>query len=462
MALSLAKGEAPSRAVQIWRESVHPLVGLLRARRRQTMLLFDQTFANAPAACAAALGLPAPEGADVPRPETDPVLIMIAREALRADFAAQALVEELVATAFSPDEGEEAEDFDLVFETYIKGLQQQTSAEAGRAEALARVAALETEATKLRKTLQDAAKTAEAALAAERARAAEAEAAISATLAATEAEAALLRDQLRLDSAALEQSQAAFLSEQNSRQAAEAGRADALARVAALEAEATKLRKTLQDAAKTAEAVLAAERARAAEAEAAINATLAATEAEADLLRDQLRLDGEVMEQMQTALLAERDKAATLEAGHAADRAQAHALIEAERAASAKTRTDLNEMIHQLQTQVQHAGQALETALAQVDSLQADRSALLVQIAQLRAARADLEGYYDHAKQSSEQLGVLTTDLEGLQSALQMAQAEAAERAQHVAWLEEEIGRIHGSRSYRLTNPLRKLRKTLG
>jgi chromosome segregation ATPase len=164
---------------------------------------------------------------------------------------------------------------------------------------------------------------------------------------------------------------------------------------------------------------------------------------------------------MQTVLLAERDKAATLEAGHAADRAQAQALIETERAASAKTKAELDEMIRQLQTRVQHAGQELASYHTQVEGLQAERAALLVQIAQLREARTDLEGYYDHAKQFSDQVDVLTTDLGGLQHALQIAQAEAAERAQHVTWLEEEIGRIHRSRSYRLTTPLRKLRKTI-
>lgn len=248
MALALAAGAAPSQAVREWRESVRPLMGVLRARRRQTVLLFDQTFASDPAACAAALGVPPPKGPVFLRQTDDPVLVMIARDALRGDPAAQVLAEELAATALSPAGTEVApgQRADVIFESYVKGLQQQ-----------------------------------------------------------------------------------------------------------------------------------------------------AASETEAGLLREQVRLDVVALDQMQAALSTERGD-------------------------------------------------------------------LLAQIGQLRESRDDLEVYYDHARKFSEQVDALTADLRGLQSALQAAQAEAAERAQHVAWLQDEITRIHGSRSYRLMTPLRKLRKTIG
>ena len=318
------------------------------------------------------------------------------------------------------------------------------NAEAGQAALTARVQALEAEA-----------QAAAAALATERSQAAATEVDIRAALGA----------------------------EQAARQTAEAKKGALDLRVKALVAEITELRVTLQARAKAAEENLASERSRAAAAEAAIRTALEAEqsarqateakqaalatqlqilETEAGLLRDQIRLDGSVMDEMQAALSVERQQITALQAAQEAAETQAQSRIEAERAARLKAEADLGEMIRQLQAQVQQAGQELEAYLVQVETLQSERSALLAQIAQLRAARADLEGYYDQAKQVSDQVDMLTTDLGGLQQALKIAQAEAAERGQHVAWLEGEISRIYRSRSYRLTTPLRKLRTSIG
>ena len=428
VALSLAAGEVPSRAVQTWREALRPLMRLLRARRRQTMLLFHQSLEHDPAGCAAALGLPSPDDSIVPEANLDPILRMIACGALSSDPTALSLAEELAATAISPIGSEIAEDQDLdaMFGSYVAGLRQHSAAMSAQAESAAQLAQQATDMAGLRAALGQA----EAALAKQQARAQ-----------AVEAETELLRDQIRLEERGLAQAQAALEAAQS---ACEAARLEA----ASLRAARVEL-----------ECALAAARAQAQVAQAETQAKLAALAAEAELLRDQIRLEGGTLEEMQLALMAERDMRASLQA---TTEAQAKSAVQAERAARAEAQADRDEMIGHLRAQLYQAGQELEICHAHLDGLQSERADLLTQIEELRAARADLEGYYDHAKQASAQVDVLNMHLEGLQDALRKAQAEAAERAQHVAWLQDEISRIHRSRSYRLTTPLRKLRTTIG
>lgn len=382
VAEALAKGVAPALAVRNWCRDRQPLMALLRARRRQVVLLFGQSLPAALPACAQTLGLTLPQGAETlpAPPATDPVLAMIVREALRRDPAAQAMAEEFAASALTPPEAEEPPEAtapDTVFAAYAALLERLAQAEAARA--------------------------------AERTRA----------------------------------------------EAAEACQADVEQRLAGLQAECEGLGARLDEARREAQA-------RQAQAEAALAAERTRAEAETALLRDQIRLDAGLIEELQGRLAAEIDRGKAAEARGAEAEAQRLALAEklaaAERAGRDRLERAMEEqeqMVRQLRAQIHQMGQGLESYHAQVESLEAERADLLEQVRQMQETREDLEGYYDRAREFSAQVEVLTAEL-------QMVQALLAERGHHLEWLQDEIGRIHRSRSYRLTAPLRRIRKIVG
>ena len=216
VALALADGLPPSESVEAWRISLRPLLALLRARRRQTVLLFDEVFAADPAACAAALGLPAPPKKLVPHRVDDPVLVMIAREALRRDLAAQALVEELEASGLALDDTEPDANLgpDAIFQAYTDGLRRAAANDAETAFLHAQI---------LRDA--DAARDADARLSQERNRTATAQKAhdeAAAHLILKDEEIRLLRTQVALSGTAMGQLQAALSAERPKIAAAEA------------------------------------------------------------------------------------------------------------------------------------------------------------------------------------------------------------------------------------------------
>ncbi|MBL4919330.1 hypothetical protein [Szabonella alba] len=162
---------------------------------------------------------------------------------------------------------------------------------------------------------------------------------------------------------------------------------------------------------------------------AAAEAARADLAAEAALLHEQVRMDAALQAETQGRLGAEQGRSKAAEAQE--------------------------EMIRQLRAQIHQTGQGLESCHAQIDSLGAERDGLLDQLHRMQQAQADLEGYYDRARAFSEQVEALTAELQKTQTLLE-------ERERHRTWLQDEIGRIHRSRSYRLTAPLRRIRKIVG
>lgn len=460
VAIALAEGEAPSKAVANWRLALGPLMGLLRARRRQTVLLFDQIFAASPAACINALGLAGGEEAVPLRAADDPVLVMIAREALRRDPVAQALADELIASAFTPDDGEADQSPDAVFDAYRASLQHRAQVESSLAQAEARLMDHAAQSDLLRDQIrldESARQEMQAQLTAAQQAIGVADAARSeaeARIRKLEDEAALLRDQIRLDDGARLDMQAQLMAAQQAISAANAARAEADATLKDHQTQSALLRDQIrlgESARQEIEAQLtAAQQANSASAKAlhVAQARLKALEDEAALLRDQIRLDAKLFGDMQAAQhKAEQLLDATRREGQAA-------------LAAAEDRS--SQMIRHLREQIHQIGQGLESYHAQVDALQAERADLLGQIRELHGAREDLEGYYDRARLLADQVDGLTQDIGRLQAELIAAQNFVAEGQHHTQFLEAEIARIHRSRSYRMATPLRKIRKLLG
>lgn len=265
------------------------------------------------------------------------------------------------------------------------------------------------------------------------------------------AETRLLRDQIRLaEEAAGKAAQA--------RAAAEAELARLTGQLTAGELAA---RRAAEEAATAARTAATSEESRSLAAEAA----RAALQAEAGLLRDQVRLDNMSADRLQAALVAAETRGREAQAQIARLREAQHKLETALEASRRETReargqaeAEFSQMIGQLREQVFQTGQALAGHHSQLEALQAERADLMSQIEQVEGAREELEGYYDRARQFSGRIEALTGDIGRLQAEAEAARQALDDRTRQAEFLEAEIGRIHRSRSYRLTEPLRKIR----
>jgi hypothetical protein len=151
----MAAGTAPAAAVAAWRAALQRPMTLLRTRRRRAALIFADSLAADPAACAAALGLPAgPDMADIPVAAADPLLDLIAQAALLADPAALSLAGELAATALAPEGDRPPADPAAAFAVWQQGMRQLEAARTAAAEAAAQCRAQEAETEHLREQIR--------------------------------------------------------------------------------------------------------------------------------------------------------------------------------------------------------------------------------------------------------------------------------------------------------------------
>ncbi len=488
VAQSLAAGAAPAGAVAAWRQGLRPVMALLRTRRRQVRLVFAGALEVDPAPVAEVLGLSlAGDRAAGGVAPADPVLVMIARDTLARDVAAQALADELAASALLTGAGD-APDPEQALMAYdarrAAQRQAETEAATARTALTAAEARHESEARLLHNQIRladEAAATAQAALTKAQARLSDAEG-IRDSL---QAEVGLLREQIRADSemmAGLETALSEAKGAHDNLQA-EAGllreqiRADAEV-VAGLETALSEL-KNIRSA-QQAEIKLLREQIRS-RSETATGLETALSEAKADrgalqaeigLLREQIHADSETAGGLEAALSEAKADRGALQAEIRLLREQIRADIDVQsrleavlRASRLETReargqaeAEFSQMIGQLREQVFQTGQALAGHHSQLEALQAERADLMSQIEQVEGAREELEGYYDRARQFSGRIEALTGDIGRLQAEAEAARQALDDRTRQAEFLEAEIGRIHRSRSYRLTEPLRKIR----
>ncbi len=444
VALALAEGRMPSQAVGAWRDMLRGVLVELRKRRRRVTVLFDHSLAAAPAACAAALGLDWGTRPVPVLPAADPVLSLLARDALLRDPAAGALASELEATAFVPEGFEPFFDADpdQIFAAHRSGMQQLSEAEAAAKAATqglqARLQALQADHGALQAQL--GASEARVGAATEALRAAEAARAALTEASATEIarlQAELVASESRLDSLVRSSARREVQLVESAAQAAEA----AVARA----------RETAE---REAAAALAKAEIRLREARTEATVAAQAAQAEAGLLRDQIRLQDSALQDTRSALALQLGKLAEAEAAQERQQVLAERQSAAAEKRLSQTQEAAESVIRQLRDQLYQMGQGLESYHAQLEALQIERQELLAQVRQLHEIREELEGYFDRARQLSGQVESLGSDVTQLQGAL-------SDRTQQAQWLQDEIQRIYRTRSYRLTAPLRKVRVAL-
>lgn len=382
LARLLAGGTAPSAAaaVEEWCGLVRDTMAGLRRVRRRTVVIFDETLCRSAPACAAALGLDW-AGPPPPPPPGDPLLAVIARDALLRHPEARALAGELEAMAFVP-EGQDPffdPDPEPMLAAYRATLRDLDGSRAEGRLLRDRLAGQDVE------------------------------------IAARTSELHLLRDQIRLEG------------ESRQRLQDDLAQREAAARV---------------------------------EAEAQARA-LAASRAECDLLRDQIRLDSGALQKLHDRLAEQTDRAARAEAARDGLQAETARERDAAQAKLARTEAEAQEVIRQLRDQLHQMGQGLESHRVQLEALQAEREDLLVQIRELHHIREELEGYFDRAQELAGQVDGLSAEIGRLQAEALARQQALLESTRHAGWLQEEIQRIHRSRSYRLMAPLRRIRSAL-
>lgn len=444
IALGLEAGTAPSDAVRSWREEVRPLLAMKRARRRHTTLVFDSILASSPAFCAEVLNLPAPDGAIAMRPAMDPVLLMIARDALRRDPSALTAAEELTASALSTSASEPASriEADMAFSAYREKLDRLTATET-------------------------ALNNAEIEKAAARSLAAASETALAGSEKQLETfrdEVSLLKEQIKLDAEAASLTRASASEDVTHTKSIEGALEKSQALVKTLTKEVSLLRNQVAldtTASHDAQSEFSKEQTKSKSSELALaksRAILGQTENEVALLREQIRLDRTCIENLQSTVDAERAKnTAQVASANAMKAALEAKLKEAEQAAPKarqKAEDELGQMIQQLREQIRHMSQGLESYHGQVENLEAERSDLIGKVGQLHRGQEDLEGYYDQARKLTDQVASMSDELTSLRGLLE-------ERDTHLSELQNEIAKIHRSRSYRLMTPLRKIRKAI-
>jgi chromosome segregation ATPase len=412
VALALGEGTVPSQAVADWRMMLRNVVTALRKDRRRTTVLFDHFLARSPDICARALGLewgdhPAPD-----LPETDPLLAVIAREALLRDDAAHSIAAELEAAAFVPEGSEPffEIDPDLAFAGYKANLLQRDdalhAAKAREREANDRKAVAMDEARRLQIELQAASEMASQA----------------------KDEAALLRDEVGLQTSALLETRAALALKDSAVHDLQAEADTLRSRLHAAEtriAQATERETATTDEARRLQIAL----------DAATTET-AAARAEADLLRDQIRLEGAALENLQSEAdtLRSRLQAAETRIAQATERETAttdearrlQIALDAAKTETAAARAEADLLRDQIRLESaawQEARAALEVQITANRALQDEAQRLT---ANLHAAQIQLRKTAEGEKSATAEVVRLKSALEQATEALSQSTAEAA------------------------------------
>ena len=204
-----------------------------------------------------------------------------------------------------------------------------------------------------------------------------------------------------------------------------------------------------------------------------LSATLAETErqlkgARADLVERSGALSAQVLQRDEQInwLRADLDLQVRSASALSVTLAEAERQLKAARAELAERNEALSAQISQRDEQISHLRADIDVQIRSASSLSA---AFVGTERQLETARAELaertEGLSAQLSQRDEQINSLRADLDvqlrSLRSELnhtaEALSAEISQREQRIAGLSTELGKVHGSRSWRFTKPLRIL-----